>query len=96
MFARMHKMGGDTILAACDKDVLGATLEGGGRKMTVAVAFYKGVPIDEEELAAWMRSAASMNLVGNRVVSLAIREGYAEPGQAFEIGGVMYLMVVVM
>ena len=96
MFARMHRMGGDTILAVCDKEVLGTTLEGGGRRMTVSEAFYKGAPIDEEELAVWMRSAASMNIVGNKAVSVAIREGYAEPEQVFEMGGVKYLMVVIM
>ncbi len=96
MFARMHKMGGDTILAVCDKEVIGMTLEGDGRKMTVTEGFYKGTPIDEEELAVWMKSAASMNIVGNKAVGVAIREGYADPDQVFEVGGVKYLMVVVM
>lgn len=96
MFARMHKMGGDTILAVCDKEVLGTTLEGDGRRMTVTEGFYKGAPIDEEELVVWMKSAASMNIVGNKAVGIAIKEGYAEPDQVFEMGGVKYLMVVMM
>ncbi len=96
MFARMHKMGGDTILAVCDKEVIGTTLRGGGRSMTVTEAFYKGTAIDEEELAVWMKSAASMNIVGNKAVGVAIREGYASPEDVYELGGVKYLMVVMM
>ncbi len=89
-------MGGDTILAACDDELLGRSLEEGGRRIVVSEAFYSGAAIEENELAEWMRSAGSMNLIGNRAVELAVREGYASSDQAFEICGVKYLMVVMM
>ena len=59
-------------------------------------AFFKGSVVEEDVLVEWMRSAASMNIVGNRAVEIAVREGYADPEQAFDIGGVKYLVVVVM
>ncbi len=95
MFARIHKKGDEVVLAVCDEDVIGMTLEGGGRRMTVHEAFYKGTIVDEETVVEWMRSAGSMNIVGNEAVEVAVRAGYAEPEQAFEIGGVKYLVVVV-
>jgi hypothetical protein len=96
MYARMHRMGGDMILAACDDELLGESLEGGGRRIEVTEEFYSGAAVSEEQLAEWMRSAGSMNLIGNRAVGVAVREGYASPDQAFEICGVKYLMVVMM
>ena len=96
MYARMHKMGGDMILAACDEELLGAFLEEGGRRLEVSESFYSGTALGEEELAEWMRSASSMNLIGNTAVGVAVKEGYAVPEQAFEICGVKYLTVVMM
>ncbi len=96
MLARMHRMGGDTILAVCDKEVVGRTLKGDGRSLTVTESFYKGTQIEEETLVEWMKSASSMNIVGNRAVEIAIREGYASQDQAFELDGVRYLVVVMM
>ncbi|MBO4568401.1 MAG: DUF424 family protein, partial [Candidatus Methanomethylophilaceae archaeon] len=95
LVARLHQTGDEVVLAVCDEDVIGMTLEGGGRRMTVHEAFYKGTIVDEETVVEWMRSAGSMNIVGNEAVEVAVRAGYAEPEQAFEIGGVKYLVVVV-
>ncbi len=95
MFARMHRKGDETVLAVCDEDIIGVTLEGDGRRMTVHEAFYKGSSVDEETLVEWMRSAGSMNIVGNEAVEVAIRAGYADPEDAFEVGGVRYLVVVI-
>ena len=42
-----------------------------------------------------MKSARSMNIIGNQAVDVAVRAGYADPEDVFEVGGVRYLVVVV-
>ncbi len=95
MLARMHRAGGETILAVCDEHLLGTVLEDGGRKISVG-EFYNGTSVDADTLAEWMRSAGSMNLIGDEAVSVAVREGYASADSAFEIAGTKYLVVVMM
>ncbi len=95
MFARVHRKGDEVVLAVCDEDIIGTTLEGDGRRIVVHEAFFKGSSVDEETLMEWMKSARSMNIIGNQAVDVAVRAGYADPEDVFEVGGVRYLVVVV-
>ena len=95
MFARVHRKGDEVVLAVCDEDVIGTTLEGDGRRIVVHETFFKGSSVDEETLVEWMKSARSMNIIGNQAVDVAVRAGYADPEDVFEVGGVRYLVVVV-
>ena len=40
MFARVHRKGDEVVLAVCDEDVIGTTLEGDGRRIVVHEAFF--------------------------------------------------------
>ena len=96
MYVRLHKSGNDTILAACDEDILGKTFRGDGAKITVSESFYKGESIGPEAFVERMKSVSIMNLVGDEVIALAIAEGHVDEDNVMVIGGVKHAQVVIM
>jgi len=96
MYVKIHIHESDTILAACDEELVGQTFRGDGLKLDVSEIFYKGESVSKEVLARRMKDVSIMNLVGDEVVAVAIEEGYATADSIIEIGGVKHVQVVLM
>jgi hypothetical protein len=77
VYVKIHDLGSEVIVAACDEDLLGTTLSDPKRKIKFYVdpGYFKGELKTLEELAEILRSASSGNLVGKNTVSLAINLG---------------------
>ena len=96
MFVRVHTHGEERIVAACDEDIVGMTFVGGGAKITVHKDFYVGEPLPEEAFVERLKIATIINLTGNGVVDIAVREGFVSPEAVMEIGGVKHAQAVLM
>lgn len=96
MFVRIHTHGKETILAACDEDIIGMTFEGGGARIRVSENFYRGESVSPEAFRERMKSVTIMNLVGDEVIAIAIEEGKVSPDCVMEIGGVKHAQVVLL
>ncbi len=96
MYVKIHIHERDTILAACDEDLVGRTFRADGKKLDVSEIFYKGESVSREVLARRMKEASIMNLVGEESVAVAIEEGYATADSIIEIDGVKHVQVVLM
>jgi len=95
MFAiRIHSNHDTRLLAACDEELLGQTYRENGMRITVSDAFYNAEVVSEEVLIERMRSVAIMNLVGEKTVSVAIKEGYVSKDCVIVIDGVKHAQVV--
>jgi hypothetical protein len=68
----MHR-GKDLVVAVCDADILGKTLEGGRVPFKVKESFYKGILGNIEEAILAMKQATICNIVGKRIVEAAIK-----------------------
>ena len=64
--------GKDRVVAVCDEEILGETLEGGRVPFKVSEGFYKGTLGDVDEAIAAMKQATICNLVGRTIVEAAI------------------------
>lgn len=91
---RIHSASGETVLAACDHELLGLTFKEGKFRLHVSERFYNGEAIPDEILVERMRSASIMNLVGERTVSIAVSEGYVDEENIIVIDGVKHAQVV--
>lgn len=94
MFVRMHTRDGERIVAACDEDIIGMTFAEGRARLTVHEEFYRGESLDEEAFVERLRIATVINLTGNEVVGIAIREGLVSPDSVIEVGGVKHAQAV--
>ena len=72
VYLRTSKHGRDTLVAVCDSELLGKTLEGGRVPFKVSEEFYMGVLGEVDEALEAMRRATICNLVGKRIVEAAI------------------------
>ncbi len=96
IISRIHRRGGERLLAACDAELLGTTLAEGEIKLVVSEKFYSGETITEEVFAERMGSVTIMNLIGDRVVDIAIEKGYVSPENVMIIAGVKHAQAVIL
>jgi hypothetical protein len=82
------------VLAAADKELIGKTLSGNGIKFEVSEQFYKGEEITAKELAKMLHEFGNINLVGEKVVAVALGEKLAGESQILEIEGVKHLQII--
>lgn len=94
--AKIH--GKDTpkeIIAVCDTDILGKTLVDREREIefTVSKDFYGSENFEWEEISESISNGRNVNLVGNEVVELAIKNNLVDPKSVIEIEGVKHAQI---
>ncbi len=95
-YFKVHKHPSEMIIAICDEDVLGQTFEGGKARITVSEGFYKGDLVEEEFLRINIGTYTILNIVGNRAVDIAVREGIVSEASVMVIGDVKHVQAVKM
>lgn len=64
--------GKNMVVAVCDEEILGQTLQGGRVPFKVSESFYKGTLGDVDEAITAMKHGTICNLVGKTIVEAAI------------------------
>src|SRR5688572_19161990 len=85
---KVHKHGRETLVAAADAAVVGRHLKEGRLALLVSEAFYGTEQADEAALVAHLGACTIANLVGDRVVSIAVKHGFVDPQSVLVIEGV--------
>ena len=93
IIAKMHRSGGDAVLAACDADVLGKTLKDGDINVTVSEGFFGNMEVSEEDLRIMLGQASNMNLFGEKTIAIAVDEGFVDPDSAMMIDGIPHVQI---
>lgn len=88
MYFKLHQQKDREVLAVCDEDLIGKTLEDKKYCIKVSETFYKGEKITEEQLAQLLRKAKNINLIGKRCVAVAIKEKLIEKNNVIKIKGI--------
>jgi len=90
---KIHESQGKSVLAACDKELLGKKLEKGNICFEVKESFYNGETADRKELAEMLKKYSSINLVGEKVVGIALEENIAEEKSILMLGEVPHVQI---
>ncbi|HEY6238482.1 MAG TPA: DUF424 family protein [Thermoplasmata archaeon] len=95
---RVHRVRSEFVVAACDEELLGRELPVGsaGRTVTVTSHFYGERPVSEEEFVWAIRRATIVNLLGDRVLAVARREGLVGDEGFSTLGGVPHAEIISM
>ena len=96
VYIKSMRHGRDTLVAVCDAELLGKTLEGGSVPFKVSESFYKGVLADLEEALKAMRRATICNLVGKRIVEAAIKNKIVHKAAVIYFGDVPHAQIVIL
>lgn len=86
--SKVYRRGAETLVAACDAELLGQTFASEDLRIHVSSAFYEGEECTEEGLVNLLRLATIANLVGKQVVDIAVRNGFVDSSCVLVIGGV--------
>ncbi|MEM2118615.1 MAG: DUF424 family protein [Candidatus Bathyarchaeia archaeon] len=90
----LKKKGRNVLLAICDCDLLGRTLQDGKIVFHVKEEFYKGSKVNVEEAVSMIENSTIVNMVGEHVVRKAIEKGYVHPEAVLNIKGVPHAQIV--
>ena len=93
---KIYAQGLYNLVAACDCELLGETLEDGDISFEVTAAFYEGVRGDLALLERHLQAATTANLVGERCVDCGKRLGLIDRENVLNIGSVPHAQFVLM
>jgi hypothetical protein len=93
MFLKVHRTPDGEIVAACDRELLNATLVHKDVEVRISETFYGNTPATEDQVRAALAMATNANLFGRRTVEIAIACGAVERGCVIVVGGVPHAQV---
>lgn len=96
VYVRSTRHGRDTLVAVCDMEILGKTLEGGRVPFKVSERFYGGTSADLDEALDAMRKATICNIVGKRIVEAAIESRIVQRSAVIYFGEIPHAQVVIL
>ena len=94
VYLKTVKHGRDVVVAVCDAELLGKTLEGGRAPFKVSESFYGGVQGDVDEAIAAIRRGTICNLVGKKIVEAAVAERLVSSKAVIYLGDVPHAQIV--
>lgn len=95
-FVKIHKKIGREVLAVCDEDILGKTLEEGDLYFEVKTEFYKGEKMSESEVKNLLKNSPNYNLIGKEIIKLAVEIGVIDKEQIIKIKGIPHAQGLVL
>ena len=96
VYVRSTRHGKDTLVAVCDAEILGKTLEGGRVPFEVSERFYGGTLCDLAEALEAMSKATICNIVGKRVVEAAIENRMIHESAVIYLGDIPHAQIVIL
>ena len=94
MYLKVHHIpGAGEVVAACDSELLGVTLMHGDVEVRITGGFYGTERAAEEEVSRALVGATNANIIGKRVVALAVTLGLVSEEGCITIGGVPHAQV---
>jgi len=96
VYVKSTRRGKDTLVAVCDAELLGKTLEGGRVPFMVSKSFYGGAPAGLDEALEAMRRATICNLVGKKIVKAAIEQRMVHEAAVIYLGDIPHAQIVIL
>ena len=93
-YLKVHRTGGEILVAACDKEILGKTLSDGDIEIKVNSSFYGLELCSKETLSQALKECSLANLLGDKVVEHAIGKGLIDKKNVCIVGGVKHAQIV--
>ncbi|MBN2733533.1 MAG: DUF424 family protein [Methanomicrobiaceae archaeon] len=95
MYLKIYKIdGADKIVAACDMDLLNKTICEGDIEITISDKFYGTDTATEDDLVKALKSAKNANLIGKRVIAIAIECGAIDEEGCIYIDGIPHAQIL--
>lgn len=94
VIVKVHKKDERTVIAVCDKTILGQTFEEGNKQLNLASPFYQGDELDNQEAGDLIRNADIVNLVGEEAIKLGLQEEIIDNDHILTIDGIPHAQAI--
>jgi uncharacterized protein len=91
--SRFTKYQDSVMISICDLELVGKTLKDGELVVNLSKEFFQEYIIEEEQAPELLKSCSIANLVGTRIVALAISLRLANQYSVKHISGTPFLMI---
>lgn len=91
---RVHRTGGELLVAACDEELLGRELKIGAGRQVISSRFYGSTRVDPPLLLQNLTFASIANLLGERTVRLAVEGKIVSQEATGRLGGIPHAEIV--
>ncbi|HLD16007.1 MAG TPA: DUF424 family protein [Candidatus Nanoarchaeia archaeon] len=85
-----ERFGNRYVIAVCDKDLIGKTIENKKYKIKITERFYKGEEMNEAQVIGILKDAGNVNIMGKRAVEIALKSGIISEKNIIKIGKVKH------
>jgi uncharacterized protein len=92
--AKVHSARGKSVLAVCDKPLLGKVLTEGRKQLDLSGDFYRGEPMDAEGFCKRVEEFDLVNLVGPKIIGLAEKLGLVSESQVIRIAKIPHAQIL--
>ena len=92
---KLHESGTWNVLAVCDTELVGTTLEDTTLGVSVSVSsnFYGGGEFDQAIVIEAIKTSNNVNLLGKRIIELAVKEGLVDNSNVMKIGDCFHAQI---
>lgn len=94
MYMKKYDTEGQTIVAVCDKSIIGKKFSEGALVLKLEECFYKGEEACEEEVKEALSCATIANLAGEKSIACAVDCGCIDPRTIIFIDGIPHAQMV--
>ncbi len=94
VYVNLKRAGRNVLLAVCDCELLGKTLQEGKIVFKIKEEFYNGRKATVDEAMGMIDNSTIVNLVGKVCVEKAIAHGYVHPEAVIKIEGVPHAHIM--
>jgi len=96
MIVKIHETYGRIVVAVCDSGLIGKKFEDNKLQLDLTSDFYMGKEMSEKEVVIFLRKANIINIVGQKSVDLAVKEGMINKDNIIKICSIPHAQAVIM
>ncbi|HID91128.1 TPA: DUF424 family protein [Candidatus Bathyarchaeota archaeon] len=93
-WVKVFRRGGHVLVAICDEELIGKTLRDEGMNVEVRRSFYGGRNLGLDDTIKALKEGTVVNLMGNEIVSVALRLRLVHPEAIVKIANVAHAQIV--
>ncbi len=83
----------ETVVSLCDEELIGKSFEDVKHSLVVSERFFRGEEMRKKQVLEVLKHATSMNLVGKKIIAIALEAGYIKKEDILTIQGVPHVQI---
>lgn len=92
IYLKIHKQELGQVIAACDEDILGKTVQGKKIKIHISDGFYKGELKKIEDVVLILQRSNNFNIAGSKIIKACIQHGLISEDSVLYFGDIPIAM----